>query len=78
MGRPRLKIKNTLNYRPGGTAHHCSDCNYFGKLLIFHKGELEPRCKKIGENQGIEYRINPKYICDQYDNSEVLKRLREF
>lgn len=84
MGVKRLKIKNELHYRPGRTAHYCSQCNHWaGEIPEFAalgndshgKG---PRCRMIGIEPGIGYRINPKYICDKYDNSIQLKRLRGY
>lgn len=81
MGSPkRLKIKDQLNYRKGGTGAHCSQCNYYAEVEIFSCGGnplgKQPRCKLIGiDKNSIRYRINPGFICDRYDNSEHLARL---
>ena len=80
MGVKRLKIKDELHYRPGRTGHHCSACNHFvpGEEKI--EGILygDPRCRLIGLNPGRQFRINPGYICDRYDNSKLLQRLRMY
>ena len=75
-----MKKKRELNYKRGTTAHDCSECNYYvaefevrgigGKVL-----GTEPRCMVIGLKDGRVYRINPKNICDEFDNSEFLRRL---
>lgn len=82
MGVKRLKIKNELNYKRGGTSRHCGGCDHFvpdfdvvvnddyGATL-----RQEPRCKIIGLKNGRGYRIHPANICDRYDNTEKIKRL---
>jgi len=74
MGVPSLKIKQELNYRRGYTHAHCNDCNYFLPQYPVKgcKGNPlgnEPRCRVIGLENSRRYRINPKYICDKFDNS---------
>lgn len=84
MGVKRLRIKDELHYRPGGTGHHCSACNHY--LAKPHNpidlGLMDPlpdpRCRLIGLKPGRQYRINPKNICDRYDNSNMLKRLKGY
>lgn len=80
MGSPkRLKIKDDLNYRKGGTGAHCSQCNNYTVVEIFSNGtdhSREPRCMLMGIwERSKQYRINPNFICDRYDNSEHLNRL---
>lgn len=76
MGSPkRLKIKDDLNYRKGGTGASCSYCNNFEKIQFYAHLLSEPRCKLIGVKSGLRYRINPNNICDRYNNSDYLKRL---
>lgn len=76
MGVQRLKIKDELHYRPGSTSRHCSDCNHCVCYQDADGSKREYRCRIIGLEPGRLYRINPKYICDKYDNSVMLKRLR--
>jgi len=78
MGVKRLKIKDELHYRSGRTMHHCSDCNHFvaGEQPIPGKLFGDPRCSVIGLKPGRQYRINPKNICDRYDNSFKIERLK--
>ncbi len=77
-----LQKKVELNYRRGGTAHNCSDCNYFkaaNGISMSPGGKpapSKPRCKIMGLKPGRLYDINPNNICDAYDNSFMLKRLR--
>lgn len=71
MGVRKLKIKTDLNYRPGYTHSYCGHCNSF-----VHGPE--PRCKIIGLEPGRLYKINPGYICDKFDGSEHLKRIRGY
>jgi hypothetical protein len=83
MGVKRLKIKDELNYKRGYTWKNCGQCDHFvanydiveqdtyGALVT-----TEPRCKIIGLENGPSYRIHPANICDRYDNTERLKRIR--
>jgi len=81
MGGRRLKKKIELNYRRGGTAHDCSECNHYVADFVV-KGiggavlRTEPRCRIMGLEHGRAYRINPRCICDAHDNSDYLRRLR--
>jgi len=81
MGTQKLKIKTELKYRPGYTHAHCSQCNHFVSkhpcvgINGVDLGE-QPRCRIIGMNPGRMYRINPNNICDRYDGSESLNRLK--
>lgn len=81
MGTAKLKIKTELNYRPGYTHAHCSQCNDFVAQYPckgiggVDMGE-QPRCRVIGLCPGRMYRINPKSICDRYDGSESLARVK--
>lgn len=73
MGVKRLNKKVQLNYRCGTTSRSCQYCNHF------YSGPLTSdffRCKIIGLLAGRSYRINPNHICDQYDGSNYLKRLK--
>ena len=77
-----LKIKEQLNYRRGYTHASCSECNHYVenfKRTSFNGADLgeEPRCRIIGLQLGRMYRINPKNICDRFDNSELLTRLKK-
>ncbi|MBW2598589.1 MAG: hypothetical protein JRC60_00450 [Deltaproteobacteria bacterium] len=83
MGIARPKIKDEVHYKKGLTWAYCSDCNHFvrdyqvtgiaGRIL-----GIEPRCRIIGLKPGRGYRINPTYICDHWDNSNYMKRLRGY
>ena len=82
MGTPKLKIKAELNYRPGYTHAHCSQCNFYvsslaciGISIVSAVGD-QPRCKIIGLNPGRMYRISPNNICDKYDGSESIARIK--
>lgn len=73
MGGRRLKKKDELNYRRGRTWKKCSFCKHyvdqFRVVLTFSKGEdrIEPRCKIMGLNNSIRYRVHPDNICDAYE-----------
>ena len=83
MGRGTLKKKIDLHYRRGTTAHDCNECNSFVHNFKVHliggatKG-IESRCKIMGLENSIRYRINPKNICDAHDNSNLLNRLKNY
>ncbi|KJR98768.1 MAG: hypothetical protein VR65_19900 [Desulfobulbaceae bacterium BRH_c16a] len=75
-----LKIKEQLHYKRGYTDRCCSDCNHYVesfKLTGINGEDLGhgPRCGIIGLKPGRMYRINPKNICDKFDNSKLLTRL---
>lgn len=71
MGVQRLAIKIELNYRLGSTSRSCSYCNHFHEV---GSSGMEFRCEVIGLERGRLYRVNPKSICDRYDNSAYLQR----
>lgn len=77
----KLKTKKELNYRPGSTAHDCSECNHFIGVFAVkdNAGGLirhEPRCAVIGLGNERAYKINRKYICDAHDNSQRMAAYR--
>jgi len=81
MGSTRSKVKTELNYRKGPTWKNCGDCNHFiRKFQVCGIGGVhlrtEGRCKIIGLDSSVKYRIRPDHICDRHDNSEALNRLR--
>lgn len=76
-----LKIKESLHYRRGYTHAHCSDCNFFidsFKLGGINGADLGtgPRCEKIGLKPGRMYAVCGKNICDLFDNSVSLARIK--
>lgn len=83
MGSPRLNKKIELHYRRGYTHSHCGCCDHFVRNHEVRKctGEpmgVEPRCRIIGLENGRGYRINPNSVCDAYNNTETIKRLRGY
>lgn len=72
-------MKKKMNYRHGYASRSCSDCNSFQLVKIKGIGGadlgVQPRCEWIGSAAGKNYRINPKNICDRFDNSKLLARL---
>ena len=42
------------------------------------RGIKELRCKIIGMENSVRYRIQPDNICDRFDNSRYMKRLRGY
>ena len=83
MGVPSLKIKRELNYRRGYQHAHCSDCNYYFSQFEVRSCNgnplgKEPRCRKIGLENSRRYRVHPNNICDKFDNSISLSRIRGF
>ncbi|MBV5305577.1 MAG: hypothetical protein J0652_02665 [Desulfobulbaceae bacterium] len=81
MGAPQLHIKKRLNYRTGCASRYCRICDEFCTVQI--KGiagqdlGMQPRCKRIGLDAGLAYRINPKNICDAYDATIHLAKLKK-
>ena len=80
MGSHRLKRKIELNYRRGTTSRSCSQCNEYvsefeAKNLGGETKGLEHRCRVLGLNHGVAYRVHPQNICDRFDNSSYLARL---
>lgn len=78
MGVQRLKIKDELNYRPGYTHKSCDGCDYFVHAHRCAPGELweAPRCQVIGVERGRGFRVNANYVCDRFDNTKGLERLK--
>lgn len=71
MAAPMLKKKKELHYRRAGTSRSCRYCNHFTSFV-----SSSSRCKIIGIDGGRVYNISPNSICDKYDGSEYLKRLK--
>lgn len=80
MGVQQLRIKKLQNYRNGYASRYCGICDNFTTVQITGpKGKdlgKQPRCKFFGLDADRRYRINPQYICDAYDGSKGLKRLK--
>ncbi len=79
MGSPQLKAKRDLNYPRGATSKSRVYCIHFMPAseafrMFGHKSK--PRCTALGTPPGRAYRINPNSICDKYDGSEHLNRLK--
>lgn len=78
----RLPKKVELNYRHGDEKHRCARCNYFKAavgIAMTPGGNPAPaksRCKVIGLKHGKAYEVDPAFVCDAYDNSFILKKLR--
>jgi hypothetical protein len=71
MGSPkRLKKKDELRYRKGSTneTQNCEHCASFVKYNVLCDGEkvldLGPRCKILGLEQSVRYRVRADYTCD--------------
>lgn len=78
-----LKIKEKLHYRRGYTHGSCKDCNYYigACELVGIGGKAmapQPRCEKIGLEPGRMYYVSPNNICDEFDNSRLLRRIRGY
>lgn len=80
MGIARLKKKTELNYRRGYSWRYCAECNHFVTMEIkgINDEDLgtQPRCRIIGLNAGRMYRIHPASICDSFDGSAKLARVK--
>ena len=79
MGTPRLQIKKELNYRRGYTDRHCSGCDLFvanPETLGGFRSVNDGRCRVIGLKPGRAYRILPDNICDRFDQTQTLARLK--
>jgi len=82
MGVPNLKIKQELHYRRGYTHASCGSCNHY--VAAFEPkscnglplGKTEPRCLVIGLENSRRYRVHPANICDRFDGSESLARVK--
>jgi len=77
-----LRAKKERNYRKGSTWRSCSDCDHYvgdfevractsGNVL-----KIEGRCRLIGLQHGRMYRILPHYICDAFNGTERLKKVK--
>ena len=75
-----LEKKIELNYRKGGTAHSCGECNHFMSGYIARRCSggfvVENRCTIMGLKNDRQYKINPTYICDAHDNSYRISQYR--
>ena len=76
-----LKIKEELHYRRGYTHASCSECDHYDekfKLTGISGADLgeEPRCRIIDLKPGRMYRVHPGSICDKYDNTIRLARIK--
>ena len=76
-----LKIKKELNYRRGYTHASCNDCDFFVddcRCTGVNGEELKglTRCRKIGLKPGRMYSICRNNICDLFDNTKTLARIK--
>jgi len=73
-------LKKIRNYRHGYASRYCGICDEFTTVRITGLGGADlgkqPRCRILGLDAGKAYQINPKNICDAYDGSQGLKRLK--
>lgn len=83
MGVGMLKRKKELNYRRGYTHKDCSGCDHyvasFEVMSCANNGGVlrtEPRCAPVGLQSGRAYRINPNSVCDAFDNTKGLERMK--
>jgi hypothetical protein len=74
------RLKKVRNYRHGYASRSCGDCDEFVQVRITGIGGadlgLQLRCRIIGQDAGKAFRINPNCICDAYDGSKGLARLK--
>jgi hypothetical protein len=66
---PKLKKKIALNYRKGGRDknQNCGACAHFvGCYPVFEEFETQSRCKLIGLDQSIRYRVRLDHTCDKH------------
>lgn len=75
MGLTKLKIKDELRYRRGYTHSHCSDCNHYVGMTL-ENGLRDPRCRLIGLKPGRMYRVHPASVCDRFDGSLMLAKVK--
>lgn len=82
MGSPRLKKKVDLHYRRGPASGGCSQCNHYVLVGSYYGNATgkhvvpQPACLVMGLKPGRAYRINPNNICDRFDNSKNMARLK--
>ena len=76
MGFPKLKKKIGLRYRKGSTddSQNCSHCEHYVKEHpVYHLGGRlaahEPRCKIMGLENSIRYRIRSDHRCDAHQTA---------
>lgn len=74
------RLKKVRNYRHGYASRYCGICDEFVTVQITGIGGADlgkqPRCRILGQDAGKAYRINPNCICDAYDGSKGLARLK--
>jgi hypothetical protein len=74
------RLKKVRNYRHGYASRSCGYCDEFVRVQITGIGGadlgLQPRCRILGLEAGKAYRINANCICDAYDGSKGLARLK--
>jgi hypothetical protein len=80
-GRRRLKFKDEFHYRRGGTAHHCGCCDHYVcdfqvYSCVGNPLKVMPRCRLIGLENSYRYQVNYNAICDKYDNTKRLRRMK--
>lgn len=80
MATRRLKLKDEFHYKKGPTSGGCSQCNSYVQNFQVRGigGEdrgIEPRCRVMGFENSVRYRINPDNICDCYDGRVHLLQL---
>ena len=79
MGVPRLHIKKEVNYRRGYTDRHCSGCDHYvanPAPLGGFRATADGRCRIISLKPDRAYRILPDNICDRFDQTQYLARLK--
>ncbi len=81
----KLKAKIDSRYRKGSTNtnQNCESCQDFIPAAVVHGigADLgtEPRCRRIGMNGSIRYRVREDYTCDhQTMSDEVLEKMRMY
>lgn len=74
---PRLKLKDQLHYKKGSTneSRNCKYCKNVVKNYPVHGKENETRCKVIGLQGSIRYRVRLDHTCDeqQFDGTDFSK-----
>jgi hypothetical protein len=79
MAAPTLYIKKELHYRHGYTDRHCSGCDHYvanPEPLGGFRSTGDGRCRVMGLKPGRAYRILPGHICDRFDQTKTLARLK--
>ena len=78
MGRKRLKIKTELNYRRGTGGFHCKGCGHFVpdfEVMGLHglpRGITDSRCRIIGLENSILYRVDWNGLCDRVSSPTTM------